>query len=644
MVKIEEYDDGEDPSDSKAVLGTFVPRAKPFDGNFSYGLIIPKEEGGPSSSCFNLRSQFIGMGFSSALVEKVLLENGQDDDNVILEALLKYSASEEQVRESSSSIEGLFNSDSYEEIQLPSRSSLSECYLNVKPSVITAENRSCLLVMNFSMQEVDSALHKLGKEASIEELVDCIVTAKASEENQNNLSESSAMEMYSVAEKTICLLRMGFTESEVNSAVCNVGLGVPVELLADWIVTHRTIGGTSGRHSAVNSEEHIPSSRSNVKSAAHVPTALTSDASFHYVNKNSAGTFQHGRRSKYIPIEKTCHVNPVHVSPRARTSSSVNNESHRSQALPDLPYFIYGSLSELSEGAWKQYSQFLYSIKAEFVNSEFFSSLKRKEGYLHNLPAKTRHHIQPRTPMSIKGVIPAIQKWWPSWDPRNKLDSTIEANMTEIPRICERMERRVRDSHGVPSLHDQNFVLQQCKQLNLIWVGKNKLSPLEPDQLERVLGYPINHTHLQDLNLSQRLKIMKLCFQTDTIGYILSPLKDLYPDGLRVLSLNTGIGGAEVALNRLGMHFKCVVSIETSEVNQKIFKRWWDNTHQSGELRQIGGISKLTLQLLAQLVKDFGGFDLVVGTHLLETYDGLYTNTFFEFYRVLTQLKDIMRL
>ncbi|KAJ4809827.1 DNA (Cytosine-5)-methyltransferase DRM2 [Rhynchospora pubera] len=579
MVKIGEYDDGEDPSDSKAVLGTFVPRAKPFDGNFSSGLLIPKEEGGPSSSCFNLRSQFIGMGFSSALVENVLLENGQDDDNVILEALHKYSTSEEQVRESSSSIGGLFSSDSDKEIQLPSRSSLSECYLNVKPSVITAENRSCLLGMNFSMQEVDSALHKLGKEASIEELVDCIVTAKASEETQTNFSESSAMEMYSVAGKTICLLRMGFTESEVNSAVCNVGLEVPVELLAEWIVTHRTVGGTSGRHSAVNSEEHISSSRSNVKSAARVPTVLTSGASFHYVNKNSAGTSQHGRRSKYIPIEKTCHVNPVHVSPRACTSSSVNNESCRPQALPDLPYFIYGSLSELSEGAWKQYSQFLYDIKPEFVNSEIFSSLKRKESYLHNLPAKTRHRIQPTAPMSIKGVIPATQKGWPSWDPRKKLDSTIEADMTEIPRICERLERRVRDSHGVPSLHDQNFILQQCKQLNLIWVGKNKLSPLEPDQLERVLGYPINHTHLQDLDLFQRLKIMKLCFQTDTIGYILSPLKDLYPDGLRVLSLNTGIGGAEVALNRLGMHLKCVVSIETSEVNQKIFKRFTREKH-----------------------------------------------------------------
>ncbi|KAJ3708901.1 hypothetical protein LUZ61_012606 [Rhynchospora tenuis] len=640
MVKIEEFDDGEDPSDSKAVLGTFVPMAKLFDRNLSSGLLIPKEEGGPSSSCFNLRSQFIGMGFSSALVEKVLIENGQDDDNVILETLLKYSASEKQVRESSSSIGGLFSSDCDEEIQLPSRSSTSEYCLNVKPSIITAENKSRLLGMNFSMQEVDSALHKLGKEASIEELVDCIVTAKASEENQTNPSEGSAMEMHSVEEKTICLLRMGFTESEVNSAVCNVGLEVPVELLADWIVAHRKVGGTSGLHSAVNSEEHISSSRSNLKRAAHVPTALTTDASFHRANKNNVRTSQCNRRRKNIPIEKTCHASPVHVSPRACTTRSVNNESRRSQDLPDLPYFIYGTVSELSEGTWKQYSQYLYNIKPEFVNSEVFSALKRKEGYLHNLPAETRHHIQPKTPMSIKGVIPATQKWWPSWDPRKKLDSTIKDNMPEIIRICERMERRVRDSHGVPSLDDQNFILQQCTQLNLIWVGKNKLSPLEPDQLEQVLGYPINHTHLAELDLSQRLEIMKLCFQTDTIGYILSPLKDLYPDGLRVLSLNTGIGGAEVAMNRLGMHFKCVVSIEASEVNRKIFKRWWDSTHQSGELRQIGGISNLTLQQLVQMVRDFGGFDLVVGAHLENYGHGLF---FYEFYRAVAQLKDIMR-
>ncbi|KAF3341865.1 hypothetical protein FCM35_KLT00503 [Carex littledalei] len=134
---------------------------------------------------------------------------------------------------------------------------------------------------------------------------------------------------------------------------------------------------------------------------------------------------------------------------------------------------------------------------------------------------------------------------------------------------------------------------------------------------------------------------MEHCFHTDTIGYILSPLKDLYPDGLRILSLYTGIGGAEVALSRLGLHLKCVVSVETLEVNRKIFKRWWESTRQSGELRQIDDVTKLTLQLLLEFVGEFRGFDLVVGAHLQETCVG-YTNFFFEFYRVVTQLNVIM--
>lgn len=70
--------------------------------------------------------------------------------------------------------------------------------------------------------------------------------------------------------------------------------------------------------------------------------------------------------------------------------------------------------------------------------------------------------------------------------------------------------------------------------------------------------------------------------------------------------------------------------------------RWWESTGQSGELRQIDDVTKLTLQLLKQFVGEFRGFDLVVGAHVQETCVG-YTDLFFEFYRVVTQVNVIMR-
>ncbi|KAI9088103.1 hypothetical protein K1719_030080 [Acacia pycnantha] len=52
--------------------------------------------------------------------------------------------------------------------------------------------------------------------------------------------------------------------------------------------------------------------------------------------------------------------------------------------------------------------------------------------------------------------------------------------------------------------------------------------------------------------------------KVDTVAYHLSVLKDMYPNGINLLSLFFGIGGAEVALYRLGIPIKNVVSVEKS--------------------------------------------------------------------------------
>lgn len=81
-------------------------------------------------------------------------------------------------------------------------------------------------------------------------------------------------------------------------------------------------------------------------------------------------------------------------------------------------------------------------------------------------------------------------------------------------------------------------------------MGQSKLSLVEPEQIEFILGYPRHHSQILGLG-DERFRAFKYCFQIDTLGYCLSTLKAQYPDGLRVLSIYSGIGGAEIALHRL---------------------------------------------------------------------------------------------
>lgn len=101
--------------------------------------------------------------------------------------------------------------------------------------------------------------------------------------------------------------------------------------------------------------------------------------------------------------------------------------------------------------------------------------------------------------------------------------------------------------------------------------------------------------------------------QVDTVAYHLSVLKEMFPNGINVLSLFSGIGGAEVALHRLGIPLKTVVSVEKSEVNRNIVRSWWEQTNQRGNLIDMDDVQQLHAERLEELMSTFGAFDLVVG-------------------------------
>ncbi|KAM5551802.1 hypothetical protein ABKV19_026583 [Rosa sericea] len=82
-------------------------------------------------------------------------------------------------------------------------------------------------------------------------------------------------------------------------------------------------------------------------------------------------------------------------------------------------------------------------------------------------------------------------------------------------------------------------------------------------------------------------------FQIDTVAYHLSVLKDRFPNGINVLSLFSGIGSAEIALHRLAIPMKNVVSVEISEVSINVVTCWWEQTNQRGNLYHLAGVQEL---------------------------------------------------
>lgn len=313
------------------------------------------------------------------------------------------------------------------------------------------------------------------------------------------------------------------------------------------------------------------------------------------------------------------------------------------------PYFFYGNVANLPGDSWVKISQFLFGIQPEFVNTQQFSALTRKEGYVHNLPTSDRFNVLPKAAMTIQEAIPQTKKWWPSWDTRKHLSCLNSA--TSTIQLCDRLSHMVMGSQGSPSSEEQKYILHHCQMSNLVWVGRYKLGTLAPEQVERILGYPANHTELAGLSSTQRLESLRLCIQTDTLGYHLSVLKSAFPDGLTLLSVFSGIGGAEVALNRLGIRLKGVISIETSEINRRILKRWWETSQQTGELVQLEGIQTLTTKKLMNLMDQFGEINLIVCQNPCPSPPkaaqphnqlGFDFSLFYEFVRVVQRARSTM--
>ncbi|KAK3033032.1 hypothetical protein RJ639_035658, partial [Escallonia herrerae] len=316
------------------------------------------------------------------------------------------------------------------------------------------------------------------------------------------------------------------------------------------------------------------------------------------------------------------------------------------------PYFYYENVALTPKGVWDSISRFLYDIEPEFVDSKYFCAAARKRGYIHNLPIHNRFPLLPLPPLTIHAAFPLTRNWWPTWDTRTKLNclQTVIGSAKMTHRIRKALENWDRE----PPLHVQKYVRDECRKWNLVWVGRNKLAPLECDEVEMLLGFPRNHTRGGGISRTDRYKSLGNSFQVDTVAYHLSVLKDLYPGGINLLSLFSGIGGAEVALHRLGITLKNVLSVEISEVNRNIFRSWWEQTNQKGNLIEVPDVQQVDDNFLGQVMDSFGGFDLVVGGSPCNNLagsnrvsrdglDGKQSALFYDYYRILDSMCDIAK-
>ncbi|CAJ1779225.1 unnamed protein product [Sphenostylis stenocarpa] len=170
--------------------------------------------------------------------------------------------------------------------------------------------------------------------------------------------------------------------------------------------------------------------------------------------------------------------------------------------------------------------------------------------------------ILPMPPMTIEEVIPRTKKWWPPWDSRKQL-SNIYCETSGVAQTCDRLGKILADAGGVLTSKLQEDIIRYCRGLNLVWIGKFKLGPVEPEQLELILGYPINHTRLLGDNLAERLRSLKYCFQHGHIGVSPFRVKAHLPSWIdnSVVSVETSrqierfLRGGGVNLGKLGLWF-----------------------------------------------------------------------------------------
>ncbi|KAL1211289.1 DNA (cytosine-5)-methyltransferase DRM1 [Cardamine amara subsp. amara] len=554
-------------------------------------------------------ARFIEMGFSSDMIARAIDETGSNSE-LILETLCKYTTSSEASSSKSKVIDHLIGMGFHEELVLKAIQEYGD--ENIE------EETNALL----SYTEAEKLCETDDEDINMNDDDNLFSLSSDEEDELNSCDEDKRLKD---------LIKMDFPRQEAAIALERCGENASLGEIVDFICAAQMAREFDEFFEVHDEKETIS-------------------------NSKKRRAFNELPRSGRKPNSAMANDHELIRLPNPMIGFGVPNEpgimTHRPVPIPDdargPPYFYYENIAMAPKGVWSKISSQLYGIMPEFVDSKFFCAAARKRGYIHNLPIKDRFQIQPPPHSTIQEAFPFTVRWWPSWDLRTKLNCLLtcigSAQLTNRIRV-------VLEKHdGEPPLNVQKAVIYQCKKWNMIWVGENRVAPLEAVEMEELLGFPRDHTRGGGISRTDRYKSLGNSFQVDTVGYHLSVLKPLFPKGINVLSLFSGIGGAEVALRNLQIPMNVVVSVEISEVNRNILKNFWRQTDQRGTLRDFGDVRELSNRIIEQLMEEYGAFDLVIGgspcnnlaggnRHTRSGLEGEHSSLFYEYCRILKTVR-----
>ncbi|XP_008677397.1 DNA cytosine methyltransferase Zmet 3 isoform X1 [Zea mays] len=571
---------------------------------------------GPSAS---LVQKYMDMGFTEEIVRKAMKDNGDNGADSLVELLLTYQELGNDLKVDNGFASGC------------------------APQTVDDSDDDDILE-NWDDEDADGG-RSTRVANSIDDSEDEVIAMLVYVACQHRISQCSPVlstqdflnEMSQKDKKVDSLVKMGFPEDEAALAITRCGQDASISVLVDSIYASQTAGdGYCGNLSDYEGNSNGGRNKGRFMDG----------------NKKKRKRYGGQAQGNRGPLDGSCEEPMPLPNPMVGFNLPDHWTRPVDRSLPTQaigpPYFYYENVALAPKGVWTTISRFLYDIQPEFVDSKYFCAAARKRGYIHNLPLERRSPLLPLPPKTIFEAFPRTKRWWPSWDPRRQFNCL--QTCTSSAKLLERIRVTLANSSDPPPPLVQKFVLEECRKWNLAWVGLNKVAPLEPDEMEFLLGFPKDHT--RGISRTERYRSLGNSFQVDTVAYHLSVLKDRYPQGMNVLSLFTGIGGAEVALHRLGIRMNTVVSVEKSEVNRTILKSWWDQT-QTGTLIEINDVQTLTADRIEAYIRRIGGFDLVIGgspcnnlagsnRHHRDGLEGEHSSLFYHYFRILDSVKSIM--
>ncbi|KAE8681369.1 hypothetical protein F3Y22_tig00111330pilonHSYRG00409 [Hibiscus syriacus] len=117
-------------------------------------------------------------------------------------------------------------------------------------------------------------------------------------------------------------------------------------------------------------------------------------------------------------------------------------------------------------------------------------------------------------------------------------------------KLTERIRKALEAYDDEPHSSVQEYVLDEYRKWNLVWVGRNKVVPLKPVELKMLIGFPKNHTRGG------------------------GSARNMFPGGINVLSLFSGISDAEVAFYCLVIPFKTDVQELDGDQLEQLMSRF----------------------------------------------------------------------